>query len=107
MIYMVNKKNFSVNDDFNTGFLFKLLLILGIALLVVFLFIEICSFVIGPESSGIVGQIYSFAQTTYPSTILAFSIIIIGVSLVMYFFHIQFVKLATIAEEVENEDSDL
>jgi len=102
---MVKEKYFSVHNDFKTGFLFKLLLFLGIFLLIIVIFLKISSFIIGSGGSSIVGQIYEFSQTTYPNTILAFSIIFLGASAVLYFFHYQFAKLAKIADEIENEEN--
>lgn len=105
---MVKEKYFSVHNDFKTGFLYKLLLFLGIFLLIVFIFLKVSSFIIGSGGSSLVGQIYEFSQTTYPNTILAFSIILLGVSAILYFFHYQFAKLAKIADEIENEkNSDI
>ena len=105
---MAKERHFSVYNDFKTGFLFKLSLIFGVFLLAVYIFFKVSSFIIGSGGSSVVGQIYEFSQTTYPNTILAFSIIILGVSIILYFFHYQFAKLANIADEIENEeDSDI
>ncbi len=38
-------------------------------------------------------------------TILAFSILFVGLGLISYFFSCQFAKLSKIAEEVENDES--
>jgi uncharacterized membrane protein len=105
LIDMTKEKYFSVHNDFKTGFFFKLLLFLGIFLLIVTVFFKIGSLVIGGGGSSVVGQIYEFSQTTYPNTILAFSIILLGVSAILYFFHYQFAKLAKIADEIENEEN--
>lgn len=102
---MVKERYFSAHDDFRTGFLYKILLILGIFLLIVFAFFKISAFIIGSGGQSVAGQIYEFSQTTYPSTILAFSIIILGVSGILYFFHYQFSKLSKIADEIENEEN--
>jgi len=101
---MFKNRYFSAKNDFKTGFLFKFLFFLGILLLIVFIFLKVSSFFIGDESSGIFRQIYDFAQTTAPDSILAFSIILIAVSFIFYFFHSQFAKLAKIADEIENEE---
>jgi uncharacterized membrane protein len=98
---MFKKRYFSAHDDFKTGFLCKFTLFLGIFLLIIFIFLKISSFIIGKGSSGLVGQIYDFSQTTYPSSILAFSIIFLFVGVVLYFFSCQFAKLAKIADEIE------
>ena len=97
---MIKERNFSTDDDFKTGFLSKLLLIIGVILLAIFIFFKVIAYGFG---SGI---LYDFAQTQYMGTIVAFSIIFIGVGIILYFFHMQFVKLAKIADEIENEEND-
>ena len=47
-------------------------------------------------------QIFGINSSTL-GTILAFAIILIGVGLILYFFSCQFNKLATIADEIEQE----
>ena len=101
---MLKKRYFSANSDFKTGFLCKLTLFLGILLLIVFIFLKVSSFMIEKESEGFLGQIYELTQTTIPDSILAFSIIFLGVGIILYFFHCQFAKLAKIADEIENEE---
>jgi len=98
---MLKRRYFSVHSDFKTGFFYKLSLFLGVFLLIVFIFLKASSFLIGGGSSGIPQQIYDFSQTTYPESILAFSIILIAVGFILYFFHYQFGKLAKIADEIE------
>ncbi|UCH72421.1 MAG: hypothetical protein JSW62_02420 [Thermoplasmatales archaeon] len=98
---MFKKRYFSTHDDFKTGFLCKFTLFLGILLLIIFIFFKISSFIIGEGSSGFIRQIYDFSQNTYPNSILAFSIILLFVGVVLYFFSCQFAKLEKIADEIE------
>ena len=101
---MLKKRYFSAHNDFKTGFLCKFTLFFGIFLLIIYLFLKASSFIINSGTSGFVGQIYDFSQTTYPNSILAISMILIFVGIVLYFFNCQFAKLAKIADEIENEE---
>jgi hypothetical protein len=68
---------------------------------------KISGIIIGEESSGLGKQIYDFSQSSHPNIILAFSILLIGFGIILYFFHCQFAKLAKIADEIEkSEDQD-
>ena len=98
---MLKRRYFSVHSDFKTGMFYKLFFILGIVLIIIYIFLAVSSFFIGEESSGIFQQIYDFSQTTYPNSILAFSIIFLAIGFILYFFHCQFAKLAKIADEIE------
>ena len=87
---MIKKRTISVYSDFKTGFLCKFLLIFGIILLIFYFVQLIVPFITIHENiSGI---------------ILAFSILFIGIGIILYFFNCQFAKLAEIANEVEYED---
>jgi len=104
---MIKKRYFSTNQDFKTGFLYKIFLLIGIILISIFIFIKIIALFVGGDSLGFAKQIYDFSQSNYPNSILAFSIIILAISVIFYFFYSQFVKLAKIADEIEKEeDSD-
>jgi hypothetical protein len=103
---MIKKRYFSIDGDFKTGFLFKLFLLIGIILLLIFIFIKVIVFVVGENSLGFAKQIYDFSQTSYPNSIFAFSIIILAIAVIFYFFYFQFVKLAKIADEIEEESDD-
>jgi len=98
---MFKKRYFSAHSDFKTGFLCKLAFFLGIVLLIVSIFFIASSFLIDEGSQGFYQQIYDFSQTTYPNSILAFSIIFFAVGFILYFFYCQFAKLAKIADEIE------
>ena len=98
---MLKKRYFSAHSDFKTGIFCKLAFILGIFLLIVSLFFIVSSFLISKGNSGVLQQIYDFSQTTYPTSILAFSILFLAAGVILYFFHCQFAKLAKIADEIE------
>ena len=87
---MLKKRRISVYSDFKTGFLCKFLVLLGIILIIFYLVQWIVPFItINENISGI---------------ILAFSILFLGIGLILYFFNCQFSKLAEIAHEVEHEE---
>ena len=102
-IKMFKKRYHSVHNDFKTGILCKITIFGGIILLIIYVLITLLSFIFGSESSGFLNQIYSFSQSSYMSTILAFSILMIGASIILYFFSCQFAKLSEIAKDIENE----
>jgi hypothetical protein len=101
---MFKKRYFSAHSDFKTGILCKISFITGIALLVIVIFIFLISFIFGSDSTGIVEQIYNLSQTKIINTILAFSILLIGTSIILYFFNCQFSKLSKIAEDIEKDE---
>jgi hypothetical protein len=101
---MIKKRFFSAKEDFKTGFLYKLFLLIGIILLSIFIIIKTTVLFIDKNSLGFAKQIYDFSQTNYPNSILAFSIIILAIAVILYFFYCQFVKLAKIADELEMEE---
>ena len=87
---MIKKRSISVYSDFKTGFLCKLLILLGIILIIFYIVQWIVPFITIDETiSGI---------------ILAFSILFLGIGIILYFFNCQFSKLAEIAHEVEHEE---
>lgn len=102
-IPMFKKRPVSVYDDLKTGFLSKFFLLIGILLLIVYVFFKGYSLLIGKNVSGLPLSIYYFSQSSYIDSILAFSIIFIGLGIITYFIHRQFIKLAEIASEIEKE----
>ncbi len=98
---MFKKRYFPINHNFKTGLLCKLSFASGIILLVLFVIMKIISF-IGSGGDGLLSGIYDFSISPSADAFLAFSIILIFVSIVFYFFNLQFSKLAKIAEDVEN-----
>lgn len=101
---MFKKRNISVYDDFRTGFFYKLSLFLGLLLLLVFVFLKVSSLFISSRGTGFLQLIYDFSQSSYADSIIAFSIVFLGIGFILYFFHCQFAKLAKIADEIENEE---
>ena len=88
---MVKKHIFSAHNDLKTGFFCKFFLILGCILIILYV-VEIVAHPLNLSD-----------DTT--GTILAFSILFVGLGLISYFFSCQFAKLSKIAEEVENDES--
>jgi hypothetical protein len=101
---MFKKRNISVYDDFRTGFFYKLSLFLGLLLLLVYVFLKVSSSFIGVEDTSFLQLIRDFSQSSYADSIIAFSIVFLGIGFILYFFHCQFAKLARIADEIENEE---
>lgn len=104
---MFKKRNFSVYDDFKTGFFSKLSLVLGAFLLIIYVFLMGISLFSSEESGGFFGLIYDLAHYGFAESVIAFSIVFIGVGFVLYFLHLQFVKLAKIADDFEEELKDI
>lgn len=85
---MVKIKKFSIYDDFKTGILYKIFLLFGFILIILYL---LDVFIL---------------ETKFSNILLSISILIISFGLIIYFFNYQFNKLATIAEEIEDEDKN-
>ncbi len=102
---MFKKRYFSAKDDLKTGFFCKLTLFFGLVLFLIYLFTKISALIIGEDSIGLAKQIYDFSQTSAPNSILAFSIILLGIGVILYFFYCQFAKLAKIADEIEKSEN--
>ena len=105
MSSIFKKRYFSAHNDFKTGILYKITLIIGLVLLIIYLIIIALSFIFGSESSGFANDLYNFSRSGSMNTILAFSILFIGASVILYFFCRQFAKLSKIAEEIENDEN--
>jgi membrane-anchored glycerophosphoryl diester phosphodiesterase (GDPDase) len=88
---MAKKHLFSAHNDFKTGIFCKFFLILGCILFIIYL-VETLLHLIGLSADDI-------------GIILAFSILSLGLGLILYFFSRQFTKLSQIAEEVEQDES--
>ena len=101
---MIKERRFSVYNDFKTGIFYKLSILLGIILLIIYAFLKISSAFIKEESTGWIQNIYNFSQSSRADSIIAFSIILFAVGVILYFFHYQFSKLAKIADEIENDE---
>jgi hypothetical protein len=102
---MAKKRYFSAKDDFKTGFTCKLTLFFGLLLFLIYFFSELIGLIVGENSSGVFKQIYDFSQSTSPNSILAISIILFAIGIILYFFHCQFAKLASIADEIEKSEN--
>ena len=101
---MFKERHFSVRNDFRTGIFCKLSLFLGFFLLLFYVFLKIISLFIGQNNTGFIQTIYDLSQSSVADSIIAFSIVFLGVGFILYFFHLQFVKLSKIADEIENEE---
>jgi hypothetical protein len=88
---MVKQHLFSAHNDMKTGFFYKLFLILGCVLFIIYL-AETVLHPIGLTSNSI-------------GTILAFAILCLGLGCVLYFFSCQFGKLSQIADDIESDES--
>ena len=101
---MFKEKHFSSHDDFRTGFLCKLSLFLGIFLLIFYVFLKVISLFMGQNNTGLFQTFNDLSQSNIADSIIAFSIVFLGVGIILYFFHLQFAKLSKIADEIENEE---
>ena len=101
---MFKKKYYSVYDDLKTGFFYKLTLFLGIILLVVYIFLRLVFLISKENDEGLLGFLYNLSQSGIADSIIAFSIVFLGLGIILYFFHCQFAKLAKIADELEKEE---
>ncbi len=101
---MFKERRFSAHEDFRTGIFCKLSLFLGFFLLLFYVFLKIISLFIGQNDTGFLQTIYDLSQSSVADSIIAFSIVFLGVGFILYFFHLQFVKLSKIADEIENEE---
>jgi len=81
-------------------------LFLGLFLLFVYIFLKIGSLLISRNDTSFLHLIYDLSQSSYMDSIIAFSIMFLGIGFILYFLHCQFAKLAEIADEIENENKD-
>ena len=89
---MVKTRYFSTKNDFKTGLLYKMFLMIGIILLI---------FYILQHTFNLVNNMENIAGIA-----LAFSILFIGGGLLLGFFSHLFSKLAKITDEIEKEMED-
>ena len=101
---MFKERHFSAHEDFRTGIFCKFSLFLGFFLLLFYVFLKIISSFIGQNITGFIQTIYDLSQSSIADSVIAFSIVFLGVGFILYFFHLQFVKLSKIADEIENEE---
>ena len=103
---ILKEKYHSAYDDFRTGFFCKLSLFLGFVLLIVYVFLKVSSLLINQNDTSFLRLIYDASKSGYADSLIAFSILLIGVGFILYFLHYQFAKLAKIADEIESEMKD-
>jgi len=99
---MIKKRFFPPSYDFKTGVFYRLSLFLGFILLFIFIFLKLGSmFIDVSDASGFFRWFYDVSHSTVSESIVALAVICIGVGVILFFLHYQFVKLSEIAEEVE------
>ena len=81
---MIKKKHFSVYYDFKTGFFYKIFLLLGGLLLIIFIFIKIISFIMDERSSSFIQFIHNLSNSNTTDSIIAFSIIFLGIGIILF-----------------------
>jgi len=101
---MFKKKYYSARYDFKTGFFYKFILFLGVALLAIYLLAKLIAITIGNQDAYIIRAVYEFSQSNSAQAVLAFSLILIAIGFMLYFLHCQFAKLAKIVEEIEKDE---
>ena len=101
---IIKERSFSAYHDFNTGIFCKISIFFGIILLIFYVFIKISANFFNNDSNGLTQNIYNFSQSAQADSIIAFSVLLLAVGVILYFFHCQFGKLAKIAEEIENNE---
>jgi hypothetical protein len=103
---MIKERHFSTDQDFKTGIFFKISLLLGIILLILYLIFQLIDNLTEETDSGLISIVQNLAQSSIAETILAFAIILVGLGLISYFFYFQFSKLAKISDEIEEIEED-
>ncbi|MEF8879157.1 MAG: hypothetical protein V5A64_02040 [Candidatus Thermoplasmatota archaeon] len=99
------KKFYSTHNDFTTGLLSKITITLGVILLILFIFLKTIAFFFAASNNIFFSFVYGVAYSDISGSMIAFSVLLIGVGVILCFIHTQFAKLAEIASEVEkNED---
>jgi len=88
---MVRQRIISAHSDLQTGFFGKFFIVLGILLLLLYL----VETLLHPLGLG----------DAVTGALLAFTILCIGLGVILYFFACQFAKLSEIAEEIESDES--
>ena len=96
---MFKKRYFSPGSDFKTVKYFKLSMLVGVILLLIYGIFKIIALLI---ENGVfyLPDLYYFIQS-YGDVFLSFSIIILIIGFILYFFYVQFTNLNKISEEIE------
>jgi amino acid transporter len=89
---MIKKKNYSVHYDFHTGILSRIFLIFTI------IFFAIWGIIL---LAGFTGLNSELSESQIPGIIISIAIIFLFLGILLYFFHMQFIKLEKIADEIE------
>jgi Zn-dependent protease with chaperone function len=87
---MFKKRTLSVYNDHKTGFFCKFFFFIGILFLLIVAVVKFLSL--------------DWLSENHLGSMIAFAIIFLFISGILYFFHCQFAKLAQIAQEIENLD---
>jgi len=98
---MVKIKYFSVYSDFKTSFFAKLLFFLTAIFILLYFIIILFDFFFHHVSNGVIGFIVSLAESSVVDISLAMIILCAGLGIIALFFHHQFKKLSTIADELK------
>jgi hypothetical protein len=99
---MIKNRYYSAYNDFKTGILYKIFLIIGFIFLFIFILLILISKISDINNSiGILKYLYDLSISNFPDILISFSIILISIGLILYFFKRQFEKLAEIADEIE------
>lgn len=102
---MIKKKYFSAYDDLKTGFLYKICILIGIFFFLTFIILTFISRLTNiDDNMPFLVYLYDLSISNFPGIIISFSILLISIGLILYFFKRQFKKLADIAYEIEKND---
>ena len=66
--------------------------------------LKVFSFLFNQNNNVFLQSLYDLSQSSISDSILALSIIFLGIGIILYFFYLQFKKLSKIADEIENEE---
>ena len=102
---MMKLKYFSVYSDFKTSFLAKSFFLISGIFLVIVLLVKLIHFFFSGVTNGVIEFFVSLANSSFLDISLAMIILFAGLGVITLFFHHQFKKLASIADEIEKIDS--
>ena len=100
----MKKKKYSVYNDFKTGFLFIICIIVGLLFLFIFIILKLLSIIYLNYHIEFLKYFYDLSSSNFSGIIISFSILLISAGLILYFFKRQFNKLAEIANEIEQNN---
>ena len=102
---MMKLKYFSVYSDFKTSYIAKFFFLISGIFLVIVLLVKLINFFFNVVTNGVIGFFVSLADSSFLDISLAMIILFAGLGGIALFFHHQFKKLASIADEIEKLDS--